>query len=495
MTKTITVAYGDGIGPEIMESTLEILREAQADIKINVIEVGKKIYEKGFNSGLMPSAWEDLNNTRILLKAPITTPQGGGYKSLNVTLRKKLGLFANVRPISSFYPFIATKFPEMDVVIVRENEEDLYAGIEHRQTDQTYQCLKLVTRQGCEKIVRYAFEYALANNRKKVSCFSKDNIMKMTDGIFHKVFDEISKEYPEIKNDHYIIDIGTARLAAKPEIFDVIVTMNLYGDIISDVVAETSGSVGLAGSANIGKDYAMFEAIHGSAPDIAGQDIANPTGLINAAVMMLVHLGQNEVASAIRNALYKTIEDGLHTADIYSQAASKKKLGTQEFTKAVIANLGQKPSKLAVAAFSAANKKTEIKTEKAALTLEKKTLIGFDLFIDWNHQFSELLAVLKNMESDVLEVKMISAKGLLIWPLTDQHMMPNYSQGLTVLRFIGKGITGKSSNEIIDASKTISHQDIIDMLSIMHQKKFDFVKYEGLYLFDGKPGYTSGQGE
>ncbi len=495
MTKTITVAYGDGIGPEIMDSTLEILREAKADIKINVIEVGKKIYEKGFNSGLMPSAWEDLNNTRILLKAPITTPQGGGYKSLNVTLRKKLGLFANVRPISAFHPFIATKFPGMDVVIVRENEEDLYAGIEHRQTDQTYQCLKLVTREGCEKIIRYAFEYAVANNRKKVSCFSKDNIMKMTDGTFHKAFDQIAQEYPDIKNDHYIIDIGTARLAAKPEIFDVIVTMNLYGDIISDVVAETSGSVGLAGSANIGKDYAMFEAIHGSAPDIAGKDMANPTGLLHAAVMMLVHLGQNDVASNIRNALYKTIEDGLHTPDVYNAATSKKKVGTQEFTQAVIANLGQKPSQLPVAAFSNANKKTEIKTEKAALTLEKKSLVGFDLFIDWPQEFDDLLAVLKGMESDDLEVKMISAKGLLLWPLIDKHMMPNYSKGLTVLRFIGKGITGKSSNEIIDATKTISQQDIINMLGIMNEKKFDFVKYEGLYLFDGKPGYTSGQGE
>ncbi len=495
MTKTITVAYGDGIGPEIMDSTLEILREAKADIKINVIEVGKKIYEKGFNSGLMPSAWEDLNNTRILLKAPITTPQGGGYKSLNVTLRKKLGLFANVRPISAFHPFIATKFPGMDVVIVRENEEDLYAGIEHRQTDQTYQCLKLVTREGCEKIIRYAFEYAVANNRKKVSCFSKDNIMKMTDGTFHKAFDQIAQEYPDIKNDHYIIDIGTARLAAKPEIFDVIVTMNLYGDIISDVVAETSGSVGLAGSANIGKDYAMFEAIHGSAPDIAGKDMANPTGLLHAAVMMLVHLGQNDVASNIRNALYKTIEDGLHTPDVYNAATSKKKVGTQEFTQAVIANLGQKPSQLPVAAFSNANKKTEIKTEKAALTLEKKSLVGFDLFIDWPQEFDDLLAVLKGMESDELEVKMISAKGLLLWPLIDKHMMPNYSKGLTVLRFIGKGITGKSSNEIIDATKTISQQDIINMLGIMNEKKFDFVKYEGLYLFDGKPGYTSGQGE
>ncbi len=495
MTQTITVAYGDGIGPEIMESTLEILKEAKADLKFNIIEVGKNIYEKGFNSGLMPSAWEDLAATKILLKAPITTPQGGGYKSLNVTLRKKLGLFANVRPIAAFHPFITTQFPKMDVVIVRENEEDLYAGIEHRQTDQTYQCLKLVTRLGCEKIIRYAFEYAVANGRKKVSCFSKDNIMKMTDGLFHKVFNEIAAQYPQIENDHYIIDIGTARLAAKPEIFDVVVTMNLYGDIISDVVAETSGSVGLAGSANIGKDYAMFEAIHGSAPDIAGKDMANPTGLIHAAVMMLVHLGQSEVANKIRNALYKTIEDGLHTPDVYSAATSKKKVGTKEFTQAVIANLGQKPAMLKVANFANATKKTAISSEESAYVSEVKSLIGFDLFIDWQQEFSDLLALLKTMESSELEVKMISAKGLLMWPLSDQHMMPNYNKGLTVLRFIGKGITGKSSNEIIDASKTISHQNIIDMLGVLNEKKFDFVKYEGLYLFNGKCGYTSGQGE
>jgi isocitrate dehydrogenase len=494
MTKQITVAYGDGIGPEIMDATLQILREAGAKIELNIIEVGKNIYEKGFNSGLMPSAFENLNSTKVLLKAPITTPQGGGYKSLNVTLRKKLGLFANVRPVSSFHPFIATKFPKMDVVIIRENEEDLYAGIEYRQTDQTFECLKLVTREGCEKIIRYAFEYAVANNRKKVSCFSKDNIMKMTDGIFHKTFDEIAKEYPQIQNDHYIIDIGTARLAAKPEIFDVIVTMNLYGDIISDVAAEISGSVGLAGSANIGKEYAMFEAIHGSAPDIADQNIANPTGLINAAVMMLIHIGQNDVASKIRNALYKTIEDGIHTADIFNPSSSKKKVGTKEFGEAVIANLGKKPQQLPELSIkeSKSHKAAEVEKSKPQA---QKSLIGFDVFIDWQKDFSDLLDQLKSMESEKLEVKMISAKGLLLWPLTDSHMMPDYKKGLTVLRFVGKGITGKSSNEIIDPTKSISHQDIIEMLSKLQVKAFDFVKYEGLYLFDNKPGYTSGQGE
>jgi isocitrate dehydrogenase len=492
MTRQITVAYGDGIGPEIMDSTLQILREAGAKIEVNIIEVGKNIYEKGFTSGLMPSAFENLDSTRVLLKAPITTPQGGGYKSLNVTLRKRLGLFANVRPVSSFHPFIATKFPKMDVVIIRENEEDLYAGIEYRQTEQTFECLKLVTREGCEKIIRYAFEYAVANNRKKVSCFSKDNIMKMTDGIFHKTFDEIAKEYPQIQNDHYIIDIGTARLAAKPEIFDVIVTMNLYGDIISDVVAEISGSVGLAGSANIGKDYAMFEAIHGSAPDIADKNIANPTGLIHASVMMLIHIGQSDVAAKIRNALYRTIEDGIHTADIYNEQTSKKKVGTKEFAEAVIANLGKKPSQLPELIPS---KSSELKLDVKSIVPAKRSLIGFDLFLDWQKDFSDLLSELKVMESEKLEVKMISAKGLLLWPLIDSHMMPDYKKGLTVLRFIGKGITGKSSNDIIDANKSISHRDIIEMLSILQEKGFDFVKYEGLYLFDGKPGYTSGQGE
>ncbi|OFW80459.1 MAG: isocitrate dehydrogenase [Alphaproteobacteria bacterium RIFCSPLOWO2_01_FULL_40_26] len=492
MTKTITIAYGDGIGPEIMNSALEILCAAKANLQFDVIEVGENIYEKGFTSGLMPSAWESLNNTRILLKAPITTPQGGGYKSLNVTLRKKLGLFANIRPVSSFYPFIATKFPQMDVVIIRENEEDLYAGIEYRQTDQTYQCLKLVTREGCEKIIRFAFEHALANSRKKISCFSKDNIMKMTDGLFHKTFDEIAKEYPEIKTDHYIVDIGAARLAARPEIFDVIVTMNLYGDIISDIAAEISGSVGLAGSANIGTDYAMFEAIHGSAPDIAGQNIANPCGLIQASVMMLNHIGQNETAAKIRNAIYKTIEDGMHTTDIYNEQTSKKKLGTKEFTAAVIARLGQKPEKLPELVNSKKSSINNGQIPEARSTLKQvqhrlheaqKSLTGFDLFIDWQKEFDDLLALLKTFENEKLAIKTISAKGLILWPLIDKHMMPNYAKGLTMLRFIGKN------------DQPITHQDIIDMLSYLNEKNIDFVKYEGLYSFDGQPSYSSGQGE
>lgn len=494
MTKTITVAYGDGIGPEIMESTIEILKESKADLAFNIIEVGKNIYEKGFNSGLMPSAWEDLSNTKILLKAPITTPQGGGYKSLNVTLRKKLGLFSNVRPVTSFSPFITTQFPGMDIVIIRENEEDLYTGIEYRQSQQTYQCLKLITRKGCEKIIRYAFEYAIRNNRKKVSCLSKDNIMKMTDGLFHKVFDEIAAQYPEVENDHHIIDIGAAKLASQPQNFDVVVTMNLYGDIVSDIVAEISGSVGLAGSANIGNDYAMFEAIHGSAPDIAGQNIANPTGLIHGAIMMLVHLQQYEQANLIRNALYKTIEDGVHTADIYDEAHSVKKVGTKEFTQELIARLGQIPEQLPAADFKEPTRPAHKEEEKPAV-ISKKTMIGFDLFIDWQQDLPDLMALLNQMESEVLEVKTISAKGLLLWPHSDKHMEPEYTKGQTILRFIGKGITGKNSKDIINKDKNISHKDITDMMNILIEKNIDFIKYEGLYMFDDEPSYSLGQGE
>ena len=224
----------------------------------------------------------------------------------------------------------------MDVVIVRENEEDLYAGIEHRQTDEVVQCLKLISRPGSEKIVRYAFEYARRNNRKKVTCFTKDNIMKQTDGLFHKVFDEIGAEYPEIEKEHWIVDIGSAKMADTPEAFDVIVMPNLYGDILSDVAAQIAGSVGLAGSANIGDQCAMFEAIHGSAPRRAGQNLANPSGLLLGAVMMLVHINQPDVAERVHNAWLRTLEDGIHTYDIYKEGVSKQKVGTKEFAQAVV---------------------------------------------------------------------------------------------------------------------------------------------------------------
>src|SRR6516225_8522065 len=199
----ITVAFGDGIGPEIMAATLDIIKAAGARIDIEEIEVGEKVYLRGISAGIEPGAWESLRRTKVFLKAPITTPQGGGYKSLNVTTRTTFGLYANVRPCVSYYPFVETKHPDMDVVIIRENEEDLYTGIEYKQSPETIHALKIITRPGCEKIIRYAFEYARANERKKVTCFTKDNILKLSDGLFHKIFDEIAAQYPEIEHEHW----------------------------------------------------------------------------------------------------------------------------------------------------------------------------------------------------------------------------------------------------------------------------------------------------
>src|SRR5689334_20219764 len=382
----ITVANGDGIGPEIMAATLRILEAAGAPLDIETIEIGEKVYSPTNSSGIEPSSWDSLRRTRVFLKAPITTPQGGGFKSLNVTVRKTLGLYANVRPCVSYHPFIETKHPGMDVVIVRENEEDTYAGIEHRQTDQVVQCLKLISRPGSEKIVRYAFEYARRHNRKKVTCFTKDNIMKLTDGLFHKVFNEIAAEYPDIENEHWIVDIGAAKLADTPTVFDVIVMPNLYGDILSDVAAQIAGSVGLAGSANIGENVAMFEAIHGSAPRRAGQNLANPSGLLLGAIMMLVHIGQTATAERVRNAWLSTIEDGVHTYDIFDEGVSKQKVGTKEFADAVVARLGQTPQILKPRKYRKADETGETSFAAAASAsapAPHKELIGVDVFLDW----------------------------------------------------------------------------------------------------------------
>lgn len=480
--KRITVAYGDGIGPEIMDATLAILKEAKAKIVVETIEVGKMMYERGFSSGIPPEAWKSIEQNKILLKSPITTPQGGGYKSLNVTMRKALGLYANVRPCMSYQPFIATNHPGMDIVIIRENEEDLYAGVEYRQSHNTYQSLKIITRTGCEKIIRYAFEYAVKNNRAKVTCFSKDNIMKFTDGLFHKVFDEISKEYPDIMADHFIVDIGTARLANKPQIFDVIVTSNLYGDIISDVVAEISGSVGLAGSANIGSEYALFEAIHGSAPDIAGKNMANPSGLINAAIMMLVHIGQGEVAGNIHNAWLKTIEDGMHTGDIYNPEHSKKQLTTTEFTEEVIARLGQRPSSFKAVRYGA-SKAVDQQKVYSIDNKEKKILVGTDVVVNWNGTDPNILAdqVVKLIEGSEVGLQMISVKGLKVWP--ESSGTPLISDEWN-LRFMP-----------VAKEKTIDHAAIIKLLSNLDDGSLDFVRMNNLYLFNDKLGFSLAQGE
>jgi len=477
--KRITISKGDGIGPEIMDATLEILKAAGAKLEYDEIEVGEKVYLSGNTSGITSESWKKIRNNKIFLKAPITTPSGGGYKSLNVSTRKTLGLYANVRPCMSLHPFVKTKHPVMDIVIIRKNEEDLYAGIEHQQTDEVVQCLKLISRPGCEKIIRYAFEYAKNYGRKKVTCFSKDNIMKQTDGLFHKVFNEIAAEYPEIKNDHWIVDIGAAKVADTPEDFDVIVMQNLYGDIISDIAAQITGSVGLAGSCNIGEEHAMFEAIHGSAPTIAGQNIANPSALIQGAILMLGHIGQNEVADKIQNAWLKTIEDGVHTVDIYDENVSTKKVGTKEFGHAVIERVGQLPNKMPVRK-SPTNINLNLPKYNRKPRLNKE-LKGVDLFVHWDgFDPNDIGGQLRNIEIGDIKLDMITNRGIKVFP---DGFKETFCTDHWRCRF--KNVNGTN----------ITKEDIIQLLNKAEEKNIDIIKTENLYHFDGKRSFSLGQGQ
>lgn len=468
------LAYGDGIGPEIMTATLAVLEAAGVVMAPREIAIGEQLYLAGNSSGIAPEAWGPIESTGLLLKAPITTPLGGGVKSLNVTMRKTLGLYANVRPSIAYAPYVPTNYPDMDVIIVRENEEDLYAGIEHRQTDDVFQCLKLVSRSGCERIVRYAFELARAQHRKKVTCVTKNNIMKLTDGVFADVFKVIGQDYPEIVQDHMIVDIAAARIATDPYRFDVIVTPNLYGDILSDIAADVAGSVGLAPSANIGPRAAMFEAIHGSAPDIAGQDIANPSGLLLAACMMLDHAGRGAAASRIRNAWNRAVEEGVATRDMGGA------VGTQAFAQAVIDRLGQSPRQLKVAK-PAPPLKIVHPADVISTPPAVRECVGIDIFVQDRAPDPNLLAAaLLAVPVGAFELKMITNRGVKVWPdpnpntITTDHWR---------CRFMAKpGIR-------------ITRTNAIELALLLSRAGIDVVKTEGLYTFDGAPGYSLGQGQ
>ncbi|ACD82994.1 NADP-dependent isocitrate dehydrogenase [Candidatus Methylacidiphilum infernorum] len=477
----ITVAYGDGIGPEIMDATLKVILEAGAELEIEKIEIGFKVYSMGNPSGIEPSSWESLKRTKVFLKAPITTPQGGGFKSLNVTVRKALGLYANIRPCISYAPFIHTKHPGIDLVIIRENEEDLYGGIEHRQGVDSFQALKIMTRQGTERIIRYAFEYARCYGRKKVSSFTKDNILKITDGMFHKVFEEVAKEYPQIEKEHWIIDIGSAKLADNPQSFDVLVLANLYGDILSDVAVQIAGSVGLGASANIGHEYSMFEAIHGSAPRRAGQNVANPSGLLLAAVQMLIHIGQNAVADRVYNAWLKTIEEGIHTYDIFREGVSKVKVGTREFARHVIKNLGKMPEILKP--FCSSRFQDKPRTDfHIVLPQEQKELVGVDVFIDFQDSPQELARRLQGCEHR-FKLEMIANRGMAVWPFS-------HGESLLAGPFQCRFVCTEREKDI-----KVNHGDIVRLLDVIQQRGLEFTKTELLYSFNGVEGYSKGQGE
>jgi len=474
---SITIARGDGIGPEIMEATLHVLRASGAKLNYHEVEIGEQVYLSGHQTGIKDSTWDTIRKTKVLLKAPITTPQGGGFKSLNVTIRTMLGLYANVRPCISYHPFVATKHPDMNVVIIRENEEDLYCGIEYQQSPQVCTSIKLISRAGAEKIVRYAFEYATHHHRKKVTCFVKDNIMKLSDGMFHEAFDRVAQSYPHIENDHWIVDIGAAKLADTPEIFDVIVMPNLYGDILSDVGAQIAGSVGLVGSANIGDHGAMFEAIHGSAPRRAGQNKANPSALILASVLLLAHVEQTEAAEAIHNAWLRTIEEGIHTYDIFKDGLSKKQVGTAEFALAVAQHLGERPKQLKPVSYSHAAGPRHMFSHTSTGKKSKRILVGVDVYLYANLSSEHIQSSITQTLYAPFELEMISNRGAQIYPngipetsCTDQWR----------LRFFHRN--------------GCSQKQILHLLSHLIDAKWDIIKTENLYEFDQTPGYSSSRG-
>ena len=479
-TKTpITVAHGDGIGPEIMQATLQILEASGAALEIETIEIGEKVYLRGNSSGIEPKSWESLLRTKVFLKAPITTPQGGGFKSMNVTIRKTLGQYANVRPCVSYHPFIETKHPNMDVVIVRENEEDLYAGIEYQLTPEVMSCIKLISRPGTEKIARYAFEYARLHNRKKVTCFAKDNIMKMTDGLFRKVYNEVAAQYPDIPNEYWIVDIGAAKLADTPGAFDVIVMPNLYGDILSDVAAQIAGSVGLAGSANVGDQCSMFEAIHGSAPRRAGQNLANPSGLLLGSVLMLVHIDQPEAAERVHNAWLRTIEDGVHTYDVFTEGVSKVKVGTKEFAAAVVERLGQKPNILKPVVYARRPEAAPVAVAARAASSTDMELKGIDLFVYWpSRNPNELAAAVGKLAGEGLSLQMIDNRGVKVWPAGRPE---TFCTDSFRCRFVANGTP--DMGRLLDLARRVSDAGI------------DIAITQTLRTFNGQPGFTLAQGE
>jgi isocitrate dehydrogenase len=373
----------------------------------------------------------------------------------------------------------------MDVVIVRENEEDLYAGIEYQLTPEVTSCIKLISRPGSEKIVRYAFEYARRHNRKKVTCFMKDNIMKMTDGLFHKIFDEIGVGYPEIEKEVWIVDIGAAKMADTPEAFDVIVMPNLYGDILSDVAAQIAGSVGLAGSANIGEKCAMFEAIHGSAPRRAGQNLANPSGLLLGAVLMLVHINQAEAAERVHNAWLRTIEDGIHTYDIFEEGVSAQKVGTKEFACAVVARMGQKPNTLKAVSYSqksGAPVPASASAVAAGAAAEADQQIkGLDVFVYWpSRKAGDLADAVGKLAGDGLKLQMIDNRGVKVWP-AGLAAGETFCTDAFRCRFMSDN--GAKMGQLIDLQRRIADAGI------------EIAMTETLRTYGGQAGFSLSQGQ
>jgi len=480
MSKHIaTLIPGDGIGPEVVEATRRILDATGVGISWELAYAGESIFKKGIPSGVPEETIASISKTRTVLKGPLGTPVGFGEKSANVTLRKLFETYGNIRPVREF-PGVPTPFSGrgVDLVVVRENVEDLYAGIEHMQTPGVAQCLKLISRKGCEKIVRLGFELAKAEGRKTVHCATKANIMKMTEGFMKKVFEEMAKEYPDIESQHIIIDNCAHQLVKKPEQFDVIITTNMNGDIISDLSSGLIGGLGFAPSANIGQGIAIFEAVHGSAPKYAGQDVANPTAMILSGVLLLRHIGELDAARTVENAVLATLEDGTSvTKDV---AGKNPPVGTQAYADAVIANFGRQPSR-----FGARDYK-ELKMPifsggPVTVVPRQRATLGCDVFVEGDCTPVQLGDFLTSVAPAAgLKLKMISNRGTQVYPSrgAETDCVDQWR-----CRFMATNGPG------------VSVSGISTLLADIEKGGYRWAHIEKLEEIDGAPGYTKAQGE
>ncbi len=475
----LTVLPGDGIGPEVVSAALKIISAAGIVLEPEVQVAGAEAFTRGVESGVPAETIESIERTRLVLKGPLETPIGYGNKSANVTLRKLFETFANVRPVREL-PGVKTPYAgrNLDIVVVRENVEDLYAGIEHMETPAVAQCLKIITRPGCEKITRFAFEYAIAEGRHKIHCATKANIMKLTEGLVQHTFEDIAKEYPSIESKHILVDNAAHQLAMHPEQFDMILTTNMNGDILSDLTSGLTGGLGFAPSANIGSSVAMFEAVHGSAPDIAGKNLANPTALILSALMLLRHVGEGKAASAIENAVLVTLEEGVRTGDM---EGARPASSTTEFTDAIIANLGR-ISKLAKPREFKRIVVPQASDVVGHVSVSTRTVVGVDVFIESLEHPAQIGETLTRMaDGSGLKLKVISNRGTAVWPDTAHgtSLVDAYQ-----CRFV---IAGPVESDVTDAQ-------ILDLLGRI-SAKYRWGHIEKLQRFDGKDGFSKAQGE
>ena len=473
----ITVARGDGIGPEIMEAVLHIVEEAGSQLELEFVEAGEKVYAAGNLTGLDPAAWDSLARTKVLLQAPITAPPGGQAGALSGGVRQALGLFATVMPTVSYHPYVETKHPQLDVIVVRGDEEGPASGGEYRQSTDAIQSVQILSRPATERLIRYAFHYAQAHGRKKVICFTPEHSLGMSGELFRQIFDEIGVSYPEMAKAHSLAESGLAGLADDPGQFDLLVLPHLFGNFAAEIAAQISGSVGMVGCSSFGADGAMFEALHGPAPRIAGQNVANPSGLLLAALSMLRHIGQVDAAERAHNAWLKTIEDGIHSCDIFVDGVSKQKVGTKEFTKAVTEHLGQAPTKLKPVSYKNVNAAPFVPPAYHRPAVSKQ-LVGVDLLIEFlEGSPDELARKLQPLEADGLKLESIANRGLAVWPRSHSGA------------FLTDAFTCRFKLPD-DARSALPHAAVVALLDRVAKSGAEFLHAELLYNFDGRPGFT-----